>query len=268
MTRTRVGRAGRAPRPAARWLFGLGIAVALAAAPAVAIASDSDGGKRGAEDAGSLLGEYFRRFLDDQDLEAFRDRVDARYSEASLCRLLTLSPGATTRRAAVLALGATGGFRRSNPVLGGALRDPDPIVRRLAEDALWSVWYRADTPEHNRALREVMDAAGRGDLDRAEALATRLIAVAPRFAEAYNQRAILAFRRNRFEDSARDCRRALELNPYHFGALGGLAQCELKLGHAAEAIEVLRRASRLRPYEPDIPDLIRRLEAWMAIDAP
>lgn len=223
-------------------------------------------GARGSDDGSSLLGEYFRRLLEDQDLEAFRDRVDARYSEGALCRLLAHSPSAPTRRAAVLALGSLGSFPRSNPVLGRALRDPDPVVRRLAEGALWELWSRADTPEHNAALLEVTQSLRQGELKRAEALANRLIVAAPTFAEAYNQRAIIAFEQGRFDDSARDCRRVLELNPYHFGALGGLAQCELQLDRPAQALETLERASRLQPYNLGLRDTIRRLAARIELD--
>ena len=216
--------------------------------------------------AGSLLIEYFRILLDDRDMEAFRDRVAARYSEADLCRLAADARLETARRAAVIALGKLGNFPRSNPVLGRALADPDSVVRRLAQDALWSLWFRAGTPEQNEALDQVNQAIKGGDLDRAEAMANRLIIAAPEFAEAYNQRAIIAFERGRFDDSAHDCRRVLELNPYHFGALGGLAQCQLRLDRPAEAIETLKRASRLQPFDRSIPDTIRLIAARMGIE--
>ena len=78
-------------------------------------------------------------------------------------------------------------------MLGRALRDADPIVRQFAEDALWSVWFRADTPENNRSLQQIVQLIAKGELHRAEAQATRLILAAPHFAEAYNQRAIIYF---------------------------------------------------------------------------
>jgi tetratricopeptide (TPR) repeat protein len=222
---------------------------------------------RDPSDAGALLVDYFRTLVADQNVEAFRDRVAARYSEETLCRLLSASPGATTRQAAALALGTLGGFRRSNPVLGRALRDADPLVRRLAENALWSVWFRADTPEHNQTLQQVRQLAGQGEIKRAEALATRLIAAAPDFAEAYNQRAIIYFEQGRFAESARDCQRVLSVNPYHFGALGGLVQCQIGLHRPAEALETLRRASKLQPYNTGLRDNIRLLEAEVELDA-
>jgi tetratricopeptide (TPR) repeat protein len=240
------------------------------AAWAVVAAPSAPGGivRSGIADAGpadqqadSLLDEYFRLFLADRDFEAFQDRVAARYGEETLCRLATDSPGVTTRRAAVLALGALGRFPRSNPVLGRALRDPDPVARRIAEDSLWSLWFRADTPEHNRALRQVQQFAARGELNRAEALATRLIVAAPEFAEAYNQRAIIYFEQGRLAESARDCQRVLSLNPYHFGALGGLAQCQLRLNRPAEALRTLRRALKLQPYNVGLRESLRFVEA-------
>src|SRR5262249_40358331 len=137
----------------------------------------------------------------------------------------------------------------------------DPEVRRFAEEALWLIWFRADTPENNRALQHVAHLISLGQLAEAEALANRLIGLAPEFAEAYNQRAILYFQQGRFADSAADCRRALSRNPYHSGALSGLAQCQLRLDHPAEALKTLRRAGRLQPYSQGLRGTIKRLEA-------
>jgi tetratricopeptide (TPR) repeat protein len=209
----------------------------------------------------NLLVDYYDRLLEDHDFEAFRNRVATQYTEAMLCRILTSSPSCTARRAAVLSLDFAGGFEGSNAALGMALRDGDAIVRKLAEDALWSVWSRADTPEHNRVLEEVKQLISIREFNRAETLVNRLIAAAPGFAEAYNQRAILAFIRGRFDESARDCERVLSRNPYHFGALGGLAQCQIQLDRPSEALETLRRILRLQPYRSELRDSIKFLEA-------
>jgi tetratricopeptide (TPR) repeat protein len=88
-----------------------------------------------------------------------------------------------------------------------------------------------------------------------------LIGRAANFAEAYNQRAIAYFVQGQFQESADDCERVLERNPYHFGALGGLAQCQLALGRRPEALKTLRRALRLQPYSEGLRDLVASLEA-------
>ena len=89
----------------------------------------------------SLLVDYFSEFLADQDDEAFRRKVLARYNEGTLSRLL-VSGDVEARRAAVVALGLLGSFQHVNPVLARTLSDSDPIVRRLAQNALGAVWFR------------------------------------------------------------------------------------------------------------------------------
>ncbi len=208
---------------------------------------------------GSLLIDYYETFLRDRDVESFRRHVSARYSEGTLGRLIE-SGNTQARRGAVLALGLFGSFE-SNAAVARALRDRDPTVRSLAGTALWAIWFRADTPENNEALERVRDLINRGKLDQAVATATQLIDRAPRFAEAYNQRAIAHFYRGRYEESAADCRRVLERNPYHFGALSGLAGCQLRLDQRRDALETFRRALKLRPFDDSLRDAVDSLES-------
>ncbi|HEV3163289.1 MAG TPA: tetratricopeptide repeat protein [Isosphaeraceae bacterium] len=207
----------------------------------------------------SLLVDYYDAFLRDHDIDAFRQNVLARYTEGTLARLAQ-SGDTRTRRAAVLALGLVGSFE-VNEVVGRALRDRDSTVRSLADNALWAIWFRADTPENNATLERVRALIGQQRPENAADLATRLIGRAPKFAEAYNQRAIAQFLLGRFEQSAADCRKVLELNPYHFGAMSGLGQCYIRLGQRDEAIKIFRRALHIQPYSEGIRELIAGLEA-------
>ncbi|HEX8199533.1 MAG TPA: tetratricopeptide repeat protein [Isosphaeraceae bacterium] len=206
-----------------------------------------------------LLVSYYETFLRDQDPDAFCARVQARYTEGTLGRLAR-SGDAAARRAAVFALGLFGGIA-SNAAVAGALRDADPVVRDLATSALWAIWFRADSPENNATLKQVAALIARRRLDDAEALATRLIDRAPAFAEAYNQRAIARYLQGRFADSEADCRRALERNPYHIGALSGLGGCYLRLDRRPEALATYRRALKLQPHNDDLRQTVATLEA-------
>ena len=202
---------------------------------------------------GSLLVDYYEAFLRDRDLDQFRDRVLARYTEGTLARVLISSASVPARRAAVLALGVFGSFEQCNSALGRAMCDGDPVVRTMAESALWAIWFRADSPENNQTLDEVRLLIGHERLDAAVALATKLIARAPRFAEAYNQRAIALFFQGRFSESAEDCKRVLQLNPYHTGAVSGLAKCQLQLNQPHEALKIAqagREAPAPQPVDP------------------
>lgn len=210
-------------------------------------------------DASPLLVHYFEAYLRDQEIEDFRLNVTARYTEGSLARLAR-SPSPKARRAAVLALGLVGSYE-INAVVARSLRDPDPTVRNLANSALWAIWFRADSPENNATLEEVHDLNNRRKFAEAQDLATRLIDRAPKFAEAYNQRAIASFFRGRFAESEADCRRALELNPYHIGALAGLGQCYLRLERRDEALATFRRALKLQPFSEGLRETVAALEA-------
>lgn len=207
---------------------------------------------------GSLLVDYYETFLREHDIDAFRRHVSARYLEGTLARLIE-SPSIQARRAAVLALGLFGTFE-VNASVARALRDPDPTVRSLADNALWAIWFRADTDENNAALERISVLNSQQRYEDAIEQATRLIDHAPNFAEAYNQRAIAQYFLGRFQESAGDCRLALARNPYHVGALAGLAKCLVHLGQRGPAVETLRRAAKLQPYNRDLTDWIAAIE--------
>jgi len=242
----------------------LALALGLAlAAPSPTGAAAPDPTRNGAPAmsvpaAAPLLLDYFDAYLRDQDIESFRLNVTARYTEGTLARLAR-APSSRARRAAILALGLVGSIE-ANAAVARALRDEDATVRDLANNALWAIWFRADSPANNATLEEVHDLNNRGRHAEADALATRLIGHAPGFAEAYNQRAIARFFRGRFADSAADCRRTLERNPYHIGALAGLGQCYLRLDRRDEALATFRRALKLQPFSDGLKETVAALE--------
>jgi Tfp pilus assembly protein PilF len=123
--------------------------------------------------------------------------------------------------------------------------------------ALWSIWFRADTPENNQELQRLLRVEKSQDM---LAGLTALIKRAPRFAEAYNQRAIVYFRLEEFHKAVTDCEKTLELNPYHFGAQSGLAQCYMKLRKPRQALKAFRNAYRLHPGLEGVEQTIRALE--------
>jgi tetratricopeptide (TPR) repeat protein len=90
--------------------------------------------------------------------------------------------------------------------------------------------------------------------------ATQLIARSPTFAEAYNQRAIAYYATGRLAESIEDCRKVLVHNPYHFGALGGMGQCQLRLGLRNDALDTFRKALKLQPHSDGLKEIIGELE--------
>lgn len=242
----------------------LALTMALVAVPATAPAGVSTVSPRSGAPGmlephtGSLLVTYYETFLREQDIEHYRKSVSTRYTEGSLCRLIE-SGNTQSRRAALLALGLYGTFQ-CNASVAHALRDNDLTVRRMASDALWAIWFRADTDENNKTLEQVSKLIARQRTEEAINLATELIDRSPKFAEAYNQRALAHFLLGHFEESVADCRRVLEYNPYHFGALSGMAQCQIQLGQSGEALKTLRRALKLEPHNESLRGLVSALE--------
>jgi len=149
----------------------------------------------------------------------------------------------------------------TNASLARRLHDEEPDVRKLTEEALWSVWFRAAGRERHDELRRLMRMNLKNE-GPAQVLAgfDALIHKAPEFAEAYNQRAILHFRLNRFDQSLGDCVTTLKLNPHHFGAASGLAQCCLKQRKLRAALRAYRRALRINPSLEGVKQEIESLE--------
>lgn len=192
-----------------------------------------------------ILITHYECFLDDHDASRYGRRIAQRYSEGTLHRLAKYGDR-TRRRAAILALGLLGDYN-SNHVMGNALVDKDRGVRMFAEDGIRSIWHRAGNPQQRQRLQLILQLNTSKQSDKVLAITTELLEQAPWFAEVWNQRAIAYFRLRQYTDSIRDCRQALEINPYHFGAASGMGQCYAYLDDRISALECFRRALRLNP---------------------
>jgi tetratricopeptide (TPR) repeat protein len=217
----------------------------------------------------SLLVEYFNQLPErrakenaaewrtrrESAKEVFRKRVSERYTEGTLLRLLD-SADALSRRAALLALSLVGTMA-ANAAVAACLHDGEADVRQMAVDTLWTLWFRADSEENNAELQRL---ARTRDRERALAGLDQLIKRAPVFAEAFNQRAIVGFSLKQYERSITDCEKALQLNPYHFGAQAGMAQSFLQMRKHKAALKGFRAALRINPHLDGVADTIRALE--------
>lgn len=191
------------------------------------------------------LDRIYQQYLADEKSAKFIKAVSQSYTIATLERLACFG-SRVSRRAAVMALGFLGDYR-SNDLLGRAMHDSDRGVRLLAENGIRQVWGRAGSEPQRLKLSSIVRLNIAEQFDEAVEAATDLIARAPQFAEAWNQRAIAFFHLGLYEDSANDCQQTLELNPYHFGAAVGMAHCYLEMNDAFAALDCFRRALTLCP---------------------
>lgn len=123
-----------------------------------------------------------------------------------------------------------------------ALRGDDPARAARAADLLWALWHRSGDPAIDAMLRQGIEAMGRQELAKAEAIFTRVIEAAPGFAEGWNKRATVRFLAKDYHASIADCRETLARTPHHFGALSGQGLCHMALAQYTDAAALFRRA--------------------------
>jgi tetratricopeptide (TPR) repeat protein len=159
--------------------------------------------------------------------------------------------GKALRRAAVASFKKRVAGRYTEGTLLRLLESPDACTRQAAVLAL-GLLGSMNTSENLAARLQ--------DSSRALAGLDALIARAPDFAEAYNQRAIVHFRLKDYARSLEDCERALQLNPNHFAALAGMGKCFLQLRKHRAALRSFRQALRINPHLDGIAATVRTLE--------
>jgi tetratricopeptide (TPR) repeat protein len=194
----------------------------------------------------------------------FHDAVQGRYTEGTLIRLLT-HHDAEVREAALVALRLLGTME-ANAAVAACLHDPEAEVRELAEGTLWSLWFHAGQPDENEALQKLARQVITGDARKARTALNRLAKQNPKFAEVVNQRAILAWRIGEYRQAITDCKKVLELNPYHFAAQAGLGQCYLALEQPDQALAAFRKAHEIHPHLQGIGESIAALEQFLGED--
>jgi tetratricopeptide (TPR) repeat protein len=161
-----------------------------------------------------------------------------------LCARVLQDPS-PSREQSAHALARVGGEDR----LFELLQHPKAPVREAARTALDALWFGAEGASAARQLLAATEAINDERYDEALARLDELIQRRPRYAEALNRRASLHWQLGRPGASIRDCERALEVNPRHYGAWQGLGLCHLHLGNNESARNCLQMYLQLQPHD-------------------
>jgi tetratricopeptide (TPR) repeat protein len=202
-------------------------------------------------------------YLQGQDLPGMVEVINGRWDHKQIAELFA-SGDCDARKVAALAFGLVGAkccLKKLVPLMN----DADPVVAQMAEHAMWSVWFRSGTPEATQPVCRGTRALTRGDIDHAIEHFTRAIDLDPQFAEAYNQRAIAKFLLERFDDCIDDCRKAVELMPFHFGALAGLGHCHAHEGRLVPALKCYEKALAINPHLEDVRQTVNELRERLCL---
>lgn len=181
--------------------------------------------------------------------------------EAALETLQSPDPG--QRQRAVVWLAQVGRMD-DVPALLARLRDPDEDVRAIAERAIWVIWSRSGNPQTDALFLDGIAQLNAGQFKEGIATFSRVIAMAPEFAEGWNKRATVYFLVGDFERSLKDCDEVIKRNPHHFGALAGYGQIYMQLDDYERAIEYFKRALAVNPNLDGVEFQVRVLEHALA----
>ena len=137
-----------------------------------------------------------------------------------------------------------------------ALREPDDAASVEIEERIWTIWC-----DHPQAQAKAEMVAGirvlaAGALTTAEEVFDQLVERYPTWAETWNKRATVYFLQGRDSASISDIYRTLELEPRHFGALGGFAQICMRNGAADAARAALGRLLIINPRALGVAEAI------------
>jgi tetratricopeptide (TPR) repeat protein len=202
--------------------------------------------------------ELAQPLLEKKDLGGLLALLRSRWSSEQITSLLS-GRHEDARKVAALALSLVGCKHCIKDLLP-RLKDPDPVVNQMAEHALWSIWLRGGAcAEANHEVCRGTQALNRRDFEQAADHFTHAIELDPTFAEAYNQRALVRFLQERYDESIADCRRAVEHMPCHFGAWASMAHCHVHKGRMTEAVQCYEKALAINPHLDSIREVLESL---------
>lgn len=206
----------------------------------------------------SRLLKAYQDYLESSDTASFVACIARNYTVPTLIEILNRFD-VLHRRASSLALGFLGDITCQES-LGAALCSGDRRLRLVADDSLRAIWAR-DASHEQRSILDKIIRLNECDLfEEAVALCDQLIDDAPRYLEAYNQRALALFHLRDFDRSVDDCRRVLKISRYHYGAWIGMGHCLLENGDVWGALDSFRMALSIYPDLEPVRLQIRNLE--------
>ena len=196
---------------------------------------------------------YFKRY----DMDGLAAELREHWTVDELVTLLD-SEHDDTAKVAAACLGMVGTLSAC-AALARTLHHDDALVASMAEHALWLIWFRHPDSGVRRDLRGAVCLIDCGRGRDARARLDDVIARAPDFAEAYNQRGMAYCFVDRPLEAIADYKRVVELNPDHFAAWAGLGQCFIQLERYPEALRAYRAALNIHPRMEGVRQSIRQL---------
>ena len=136
---------------------------------------------------------------------------------------------------------------------------PDDDSAKAIEERIWAVWVVSGSDTTNLLMTRVKAASDEKNYDLALKLLGAIIAINPKYIEAWNQRATIYYLKDDYGHALADIREVLALEPRHFGAWSGLGLILQDIGDDKHALEAYRKALAIDPHLEHIPDVVKTL---------
>jgi len=140
------------------------------------------------------------------------------------------------------------------------LATPDLATWEAVEDEIMTLWSRSGSDTADLMLVRARDLIEIEDYETAIEHLTALTDHAPDFAEGWHLRATAFYSVGEHGLALDDLRRALALNPDHFGALTGVGIVMEELGNYEGALAALKLAIALNPHRETITNSLARVQ--------
>jgi len=121
------------------------------------------------------------------------------------------------------------------------------------------IWAHSESDTANLLMERGSASLIAGHYPLALSLFDKLVALKPKWAEAWNKRATARFRADDLEGAMADIDQVLKLEPRHYGALAGMGLILQKSNLNKQALDIFRKALALNPKQPELRKLIENL---------
>ncbi|MFK7902221.1 MAG: tetratricopeptide repeat protein [Nitratireductor sp.] len=136
-----------------------------------------------------------------------------------------------------------------------------PSAKRIS-DKIWDEWLDSGSKSIDLLMSQARKAVGTQKEGFALDVLDQVITLAPEFAEGWNFRATVHYKKKDFGRSLADIEQTLKLEPRHFGALAGLAAILNQLGKQEKALQTWQKVLEIYPANAAAQkEVIRLVEA-------
>ena len=136
---------------------------------------------------------------------------------------------------------------RIDRLFGELKRARNEAAAERISNRIWQEWFRSGSASVDLMMQWSQEAMDEKKFDVAMDFLDQVVTLAPDYAEGWNRRATLHFTMENYAKSMADIGKTLQLEPRHFGALGGLATILKNTGRKQAALLAYERVLDVYP---------------------